>query len=63
MMTPIVAPLGCLSRASTASCLVPLWLGEMGVFAAFTGRIARLLAREGLVLLDVLLCDIFGSLW
>jgi hypothetical protein len=43
--------------------LVPLWLGEMGVFAAFTGRIARLLAREGLVLLDVLLCDIFGSLW
>src|SRR5580704_11442817 len=62
MMAAIVAPLGCLSKVRTASCLVAPRLEDVGVFPSFAGRFARLLARAGLALLDVLLCDILGSL-
>jgi hypothetical protein len=54
MMAAIVVPLGCLSRARTASCLVPLRV----MFPGFAGCFARLLARANLVFLGVLLCDI-----
>src|SRR5215475_14352496 len=63
MMAAIVAPLGCSSRLRTASCLVPLRLGDERVFPRFVGLFARPLARASLVLLWVLLCDIFGSLF
>src|SRR5208282_377793 len=62
MMAAIVAPFGCLSRVRTASCLVPPRLEDEAVLPGFASLFARLLARASLVLLDVLLCDIFGSL-
>jgi hypothetical protein len=58
IMAVIVAPFGCLRRVSTASCLVPPRLEAGRVFPVFAGWLARLLAREGFVLLDVLLADI-----
>ena len=54
--------LRCLSKVRTASCLVAPRLEDVGVFPSFAGRFARLLALAGLALLDVLLCDILGSL-
>src|ERR1700731_1197178 len=54
IIVAIVVPLGCLSRARTASCLVPLRV----MFPGFAGCFARLLARANLVFLGVLLCDI-----
>src|SRR6516162_11874404 len=62
MMAAIVAPLGCPSRLRTASCLVPLRLGDEGVFPGLADLFARRLARASLVLLRLLLCDILGAL-
>ena len=58
MMAAIVVPLGCLSRARTASCLVPLRVEPEGMFEGFAGLFARLLARANLVFVGILLCDI-----
>src|SRR5258706_15352901 len=58
-MAAIVAPSGFLSRARTASCLVPPRVEPVKLLPGF---FAPLLAREGFVLLGVLRCDIFGSL-
>ncbi len=52
------SPLGCPSRASTASCLVPPRLEDEGVFSGFVCVFGRPLARASLVLVWVLLCDI-----
>src|SRR6516165_8196023 len=57
-MVAIVAPAGCLSRARTASCLVPPRVEPVGLFPGF---FAPRLARTSLVLLGALRCDIFGS--
>src|SRR5438309_8837862 len=56
MMAAIVVPWGCLSRASTASCLVPPRVEPETIFRGFAGFLARLTR-----LLAVLRCDIFGS--
>src|ERR1700720_1029696 len=61
MMAAIVVPLGCLSRARTASCLVPLRVELEGTFPGFAGLFARLLARANLVFVGILPCDICGS--
>src|ERR1700730_16505972 len=61
MMVAIVAPLDCLSSASTASCLVPLRVEPARISSDLSGLFARLLPRAGLVFLGVLLCDILGS--
>ena len=58
MMATIVVPLGCLSRARTASCLVPLRVEPKGMVPSFAGVFARLLARANLVFVGILLCDI-----
>ena len=58
MMAAIVVPLGCLSRARTASCLVPPRVEPEGMVPSFAGRFARLLARANLVFAGILLCDI-----
>jgi hypothetical protein len=58
MMAAIVVPLGCLSKARTASCLVPLRVEPKEMFPGFAGLFARLLARAILVFMGVLLCDI-----
>ena len=58
MMAAIVVPLGCLSRARTASCLVPLRVEPKKMFEGFAGLFARLLARATLVFVGILLCDI-----
>src|SRR5262245_29086860 len=60
MIAAIVAPLGCLSRARTASCLVPLRVEPAAVFPGFAGFFARL-SCASFVLLGVLRCDILGS--
>jgi hypothetical protein len=62
MMAAIETPFGCLSRARTVSCLVPLRVEPEGAFARFGCLFARLLVRADLVLLEVLLGDILGSL-
>jgi len=61
MMAAIVVPFGCLSRARTASCLVPPRVEAGGTVLGLTSPFARLLARENSVFLGVLLCDICGS--
>src|SRR5450631_1239341 len=61
MMAAIVVPLGCLSRARIASCLVPPRVEPEGTFPGFAGLFAPLLARANLVFVGVLLCDIRGS--
>jgi hypothetical protein len=58
IMAAIVVPLGCLSRARTASCLVPLRVEPKGMVPGFAGLFARLLARAILAVVGVLLCDI-----
>ena len=62
MIAAIVAPLGCPSRARTASCLVPPRLEEEGVLPGFAGVFGRPLARASVVLGWGLLCDILRSL-
>src|SRR5262249_51981397 len=62
MMAAIVVPLGCRSRARTASCLVPPPVEPVGLFGGFACLFALLFARAGLVFVWVLLCDMFGSL-
>src|SRR5450759_2819156 len=61
MMAAIVAPLGCLSTARTASCLVSPRVEPKGMFPGFAGLFTRLLARANLVFPGVLPCDILGS--
>src|SRR4030088_1473450 len=61
MMAAIVIPLGCLSRARTASCLVPPRVEPEGMVPGFVGLFARLLARTNLVFVGILPCDILGS--
>jgi len=56
MMAAIVVPFGCLSRARTASCLVPPRVEAGGTVLGLTSPFARLLARENSVFLGVLLC-------
>src|SRR5271155_4187818 len=60
-MSAILVPLGSLSRARTASCLVPLRREDDSVSPGFACRFTRFLVRAGLALFDVLPCDIFGS--
>jgi hypothetical protein len=62
MMAAIETPLGCLSRARTASCLVPLRVEPKWPLPDFRGLFARFFVRAGLVFLEILLCDILGSL-
>jgi hypothetical protein len=50
---------GCLSRARTASCLVPPRVEPEGMVPGFADPFARLLARANLVFVGFLLCDIF----
>src|SRR6202040_1009533 len=57
IIVAIVVPLGCLSRARTASCLVPPRVEPKGMVPGFAGLFARLLARATSVFLGVLLCD------
>src|SRR6202045_1419905 len=57
MMAAIVVPLGCLSRARTASCLVPLRVEPEGMIPGFAGLFARRLARATLVFVGILPCD------
>jgi hypothetical protein len=54
MMAAIVVPFGCLSRARTASCLVPPRVEAGGTVLGLTSPFARLLARENSVFLGVL---------
>src|SRR5450631_1013526 len=61
MMAAIVVPLGCLSRARIASCLVPPRVEPEGMFLGFAGLFVRLFARANLVFVRMLLCDIRGS--
>ena len=58
MMAAIVVPLGCLSRARTASCLVSPRVEAKGMFPGFAALFAPLLARANLVFVGVLLSDI-----
>src|SRR6266851_4815300 len=61
MIAAIVAPLGCLSRVRTVSCLVPLRLEpEAAFFPSFAGFFSRLVGAT-FVLLGVLRCDILRS--
>jgi hypothetical protein len=50
--------LGCLSKARTASCLVPPRVEPEGMVEGFAGLFARLLGRANLVFVGVMLCDI-----
>ena len=61
MMAAIVVPFGCLSRARTASCLVPPRVEPGGTVLGLTSPFARLLARENSVFPEVLLGDISRS--
>src|ERR1700730_15838658 len=61
MMAAIVVPLGCLSRARMASCLVSRRVEAAGMFPGFAALFAPLLARANLVFVGVLLSDICGS--
>src|SRR5580704_12974104 len=63
IMAVIVVPLGCLSKARTASCLVPLRVEPEGMVPGFAGLFVRLFARAILVFVGVLLCDMFGILF
>src|SRR3989440_10706230 len=54
IMAAIVVPLGCLSRARTASCLVPPRVEPKGMVPGFAGLFARLLARANLVFVGIL---------
>src|ERR1019366_382975 len=51
MMAAIVAPLGCLSTARTATCLVSPRVEPEGMFPGFAGLFTRLLASANLVFL------------
>jgi hypothetical protein len=61
MIAAIVVPLGCLSKARTAPCFVPLLVTLEGIFPGFAGFVERLLARANLAFVMVLLCGICGS--
>jgi hypothetical protein len=61
MIVATVVPWGSLSRASTASCLVPLPIEAEGMRSDFAGLFATLSARAILVFGGLLLCDIAGS--
>src|SRR5271166_432682 len=61
MIVAIVAPLGCLSRARTASCLVQLRVEPDETVPGFAGLFARLLASGNLDLEGFLAFDILGS--
>src|SRR6201988_1920072 len=63
MMAAIVVPWGSLSKASTASCLVPLAVEADGILSGFADLFATLLARAILVFEGLLLCNIGGSFW
>jgi hypothetical protein len=64
MIAAIVVPRGSLSKASTASCLVPLAVEAEGMRSGFADLFATLLARAILIFEELLLCDIGGSfLW
>src|SRR5262245_19403187 len=60
-MAAIVTPLGCLSRARTASCLVPPRVEPEAMFPGLAGFFALSAARWRFVLLGALRCDILGS--
>src|SRR5271166_7144404 len=61
MMAAIVAPLGSLSSARTASCLVPPRVEPGETVPGFAGLFARLVARANLDLEGFLAFDIVGS--
>src|ERR1700730_17836131 len=61
VMAAIVVPLGCLSRARMASCLVSPRVEAAGMFPGFAALFAPLLARATWVFVGVLLSDIWGS--
>src|SRR5450631_210047 len=54
MMTAIVAPLGCLRRVRTASCLVPPRVEPGGTALGLVGPFTRFLTRATSVFLGVL---------
>jgi hypothetical protein len=51
------------SKASMASCLVPVPVEAAGMRPGFVDLFATLLARAILVFEGLLLCDIGGSFW
>jgi hypothetical protein len=61
MIVAIVVPWGFLSKASTASCLVPPRAEGEGTRPGFADGFATLLARAILVFVRVLLCDMLRS--
>jgi hypothetical protein len=63
MMAVIVVPLGCRSKARTASCFVSLRVEAGGMRSGFADLFATLLARAIFVFEGLLLCDIGGSFW
>src|SRR5450755_955898 len=62
MMAAMVAPLGCRSRARTASCLVPPRAGANGMVGDLARKFVHVLACEDSVFLGALLCDILRVL-
>src|ERR1700745_3133598 len=62
MIEAIVVPWGSLSKASTASCFVPLPVEAEGMRSGFADLFATLLARASLVFEEIFLCDIGGSI-
>src|ERR1700751_3169586 len=61
VIVAIVVPSGSLSKASMASCLVPLPVEARGRCPGLADLFATLLARPILVFEGLLLCDIGGS--
>ena len=61
VIVAIVVPWGSLSKASTASCFVPLAVEAEGMRSGFADLFATLLAQAILVFEGLLLCDIGGS--
>jgi hypothetical protein len=63
MIVAIVVPLGSLSKASTASCFVPLPIEAEGMRSGFADLFPTSLARVIFVFEGLFLCDIGGSFW
>src|ERR1700745_1623563 len=64
VIVAIVVPWGSLSKASTASCFVPLPVEAEGMRSDFADLFPTLSARAIFVFEGLLLCDIGGSfLW
>src|SRR5262245_43677355 len=61
MIAAIVVPLGCLSRVSTASCLVPARITGEGKFPGFPGLFAPFLASASSAFGGIFAASIFAA--